>query len=69
MLTPEFNVSRFHNETELKEDKDYTVREVDDSYTLVIKEVSRTSAGKYRCVIENQYGSNESSADLTVLCK
>ncbi|XP_073994367.1 obscurin isoform X7 [Rhodnius prolixus] len=66
---PKGKVRWFHNETELKEDKDYTVREVDDSYTLVIKEVSRTSAGKYRCVIENQYGSNESSADLTVLCK
>lgn len=42
---------------------------MEDNYTLIIKEVSASSAGKYRCKIENQYGSNESTADLTVLCK
>ncbi|CAB0012839.1 unnamed protein product [Nesidiocoris tenuis] len=67
---PKGKVRWFCKETEVKEtDSNFAFKEMDDSYTLIIKEVSASSAGMYRCKIENEYGSNESTAELTVLCR
>uniref|UniRef100_A0A0A9VUL5 Muscle M-line assembly protein unc-89 n=1 Tax=Lygus hesperus TaxID=30085 RepID=A0A0A9VUL5_LYGHE len=67
---PKGRVRWFYNEQEISESSsNFSFKEMDDNYTLIIKEVSSSSAGKYRCKIENEYGSNESTADLTVLCR
>ncbi|XP_066901444.1 obscurin isoform X2 [Halyomorpha halys] len=67
---PKGKIQWFHNDKELSEkQKNITFTEHDSTYTLVLKDVNRDCSGKYTCKVTNDYGSNETSADLTVLCK
>ncbi|XP_014257942.1 obscurin isoform X8 [Cimex lectularius] len=67
---PKGHIKWFHDDVEIKSNSsDYSFKEDNDSYTLVLKNVKRESYGSYKCKIENQYGCNDSTAELTVLCK
>ncbi|CAH1393217.1 unnamed protein product [Nezara viridula] len=67
---PKGKIEWFHNDKELSEKQEnITFTEHDSTYTLVLKDVTRDCSGKYTCKVTNDYGSNETSADLTVLCK
>lgn len=47
--------------------KHYRVSEAEAQFTLVIKECADSDKGRYKCVVENKFGKDESSAELKVL--
>lgn len=47
----------------------FKLQEEGDTYRMIINEVNTEIHGKYSCVIKNVYGTDESSASLTVQCK
>lgn len=47
--------------------KHYRVSEAEAQFTLVIKECKDDDKGRYKCVVENKFGKDESSAELKVL--
>ncbi|KAL1110551.1 hypothetical protein AAG570_008079, partial [Ranatra chinensis] len=67
---PKGKVRWFHNDKEITEThSDYTIKENESHFKLVLKTVTRESSGKFSCKIENDYGTDECFAELTVLCK
>ena len=47
--------------------KHYRVSEAEAQFTLVIKECKDDDKARYKCVVENKFGKDESSAELKVL--
>ncbi|XP_039304592.1 obscurin isoform X5 [Solenopsis invicta] len=64
---PKPSVHWFLGDVEITEKRtEYTRVEEGDNYKLVIKEVKTELKGHYTCKVQNEYGENSSSSDLTV---
>ncbi|XP_011062355.1 PREDICTED: muscle M-line assembly protein unc-89 isoform X5 [Acromyrmex echinatior] len=64
---PKPSVHWFLGDVEITEKRtEYTRVEEDDNYKLIIKEVKTELKGHYTCKVENEYGENSSSSNLTV---
>lgn len=48
---------------------DYRLVEEGETYKLIINDVTTEMQGKYSCILKNDYGSEESCANVTVQCK
>lgn len=67
---PQPSIKWYIDSTEISSvNKDYKVVEDGDIYKLIIKEVAVEHQGTYSCVIKNEHGSEECSANVTVQCK
>lgn len=64
---PKPSVHWFLGDIEITEKRtEYTRVEEGDNYKLVIKEVKTELKGHYTCKVQNEYGENSSSSNLTV---
>lgn len=64
---PKPSVHWFLGDVEITEKRtEYTRVEEGDNYKLIIKEVKTELKGRYTCKVENEYGENSSSSNLTV---
>lgn len=64
---PKPSVHWFLGDVEITEKRtEYTRTEEGDNYKLVIKEAKTELKGHYTCRVQNEYGENSSSSDLTV---
>lgn len=64
---PKPSVHWFLGDVEITEKRtEYTRTEEGDNYKLVIKEVKTELKGHYTCKVQNEYGENSSSSNLTV---
>lgn len=64
---PKPSVHWFLGDVEITEKRtEYTRVEEGDNYKLIIKEVKTELKGHYTCKVQNEYGENSSSSDLTV---
>ncbi|XP_025153244.1 obscurin isoform X6 [Harpegnathos saltator] len=64
---PKPNVQWFLGDVEITEKRtEYTRMEEGDNYKLIIKEVKTELKGHYTCKVQNEYGENSSSSNLTV---
>ncbi|XP_024880175.1 obscurin isoform X3 [Temnothorax curvispinosus] len=64
---PKPSVHWFLGDVEITEKRtEYTRVEEGDNYKLVIKEVKTELKGRYTCKVQNEYGENSSSSNLTV---
>lgn len=48
---------------------EYTKLEEENQYKLIVKKVTAELKGNYKCRVENECGSAETTAHLTVQCK
>ncbi|XP_018396346.1 PREDICTED: muscle M-line assembly protein unc-89-like isoform X2 [Cyphomyrmex costatus] len=64
---PKPSVHWFLGDVEITEKRtEYTRVEEGDNYKLIIKEVKTELKGHYTCKVQNEYGENSSSSNLTV---
>ncbi|XP_011689400.1 PREDICTED: muscle M-line assembly protein unc-89 isoform X4 [Wasmannia auropunctata] len=64
---PKPSVHWFLGDVEITEKRtEYTRVEEGDNYKLIIKEVKTELRGHYTCKVQNEYGENSSSSNLTV---
>lgn len=64
---PKPSVHWFLGDVEITETRtEYTRVEEGDNYKLIIKEVKTELKGRYTCKLQNEYGENSSSSNLTV---
>jgi len=64
---PKPSVHWFLGDVEITEKRtEYTRVEEGDNYKLIIKEVKTELKGYYTCKVQNEYGENSSSSNLTV---
>ncbi|XP_011878155.1 PREDICTED: muscle M-line assembly protein unc-89 isoform X5 [Vollenhovia emeryi] len=64
---PKPSVHWFLGDVEITEKRtEYTRVEEGDNYKLIIKEVKTELKGTYTCKVQNEYGENSSSSNLTV---
>ncbi|XP_018359776.1 PREDICTED: muscle M-line assembly protein unc-89 isoform X3 [Trachymyrmex cornetzi] len=64
---PKPSVHWFLGDVEITEKRtEYTRVEEGDNYKLIIKELKTELKGHYTCKVENEYGENSSSSNLTV---
>lgn len=67
---PKPNIHWYIDSTEISsKNKDYKLVEDGDTFKLILNEVTTEMQGEYKCVLKNEYGSEESSASVTVQCK
>ena len=58
---------RYHNEAEITSTKkEYTCIEDEDTYRLIVKQATTQMTGVYKCKAQNEIGSTETKANLTV---
>uniref|UniRef100_A0A1B0DPE4 Uncharacterized protein n=1 Tax=Phlebotomus papatasi TaxID=29031 RepID=A0A1B0DPE4_PHLPP len=67
---PKPTIQWYIDSTEISSTRnEYRRIESGENYTLVINEVTTEMRGKYSCVVKNEFGSEESVANVTVQCK